>query len=132
APPPRLDVPGTLTATAGLSAFTYGLLALTRDGSPAGAWIVTALGGTLLTAFVGIQARTPHPLLPLEHVTEPRRRRSLAAIVLASAGSAATNFFISLFLQQVRGIPPLQTSLHFVPLLLIAVTGGLAGRWIRR
>src|SRR5690606_22764883 len=44
----------------------------------------------------------------------------------------ATNFFLSLFLQQVRGIPPLQTSLHFVPLLLIAATGGLAGRWIRR
>jgi len=131
-PPPRLDVPGALMATAGLSTLTYGLLALTRTGNPGAGWSITAVGGALVAAFAGIQARTPHPLLPLAHVVEPRRRLSLVTILLASAASAATNLFISLFLQQVRGIPPLQTSFHFLPLLLIAATGGPASRWIRR
>ena len=63
---PRVDVPGLVTLTAGLFLLVFGLLRGNEDG-----WgstiIVAALAGAavLLAAFVAIEARSSHPMLPL-------------------------------------------------------------------
>lgn len=132
APPQRLDIPGSLLVTAGLGAFTYGLLALAGEDRSGAAWAITALGGGLIALFLWVEARAPHPLLPPAFLKPKVRRLALAALVMASAASAATSFFLSLFLQQLRALSPVQTSLYFLPMLLIVPTGALAGRWIRR
>lgn len=85
-----------------------------------------------LVAFVRVEARTANPLLPRALFTSTRRNLALLTILLASAAGAATNFFLSLFLQQIRGLTPLQTSAYFLPMLLIAGAGTVAGRWMRR
>ena len=143
--PAPLDMPGATLITAGLAVTTYGLLALARNGGsltegaippraipleviPPGAILVAGL--SLLVAFWRVERRAPHPLIPLEFFGEQRRLLALAAILLASAASAATNFFLSLYLQQIRGLSPLATSSYFFPMLLIAALSGAAGRWI--
>lgn len=128
---PPLDVIGAALVTTGLSAVSYGLLALSRDGGPA-AWTLLAAGAMLLAAFLRVEANAPHPLIPLSFFRGRQRLLALAAILLASAASAATNFFLSLYLQQARGLTPLATSAYFLPMLLITVTAGATGRWIQR
>ncbi|MEU7881321.1 MFS transporter [Microbispora bryophytorum] len=120
----RLDVPGALLATAGLVAFAYGLLE--------GATAVTATGLLLAAGFVVLQARTPHPLLPLRLVAHRRRGAALLVVFVTAAASATTTFLLSLYMQQVRGLSPISTSLAFLPFLLVVVMGPLSGRLLRR
>ncbi|MFG1824958.1 MFS transporter [Microbispora bryophytorum] len=120
----RLDVPGALLATAGLVAFAYGLLE--------GATAVTATGLLLAAGFVVLQARTPHPLLPLRLVAHRRRGAALLVVFVTAAASATTTFLLSLYMQQVRGLSPISTSLAFLPFLLVVVMGPLGGRLLRR
>lgn len=131
----RLDVPGAVLLTAGLSALTYGVLTVTGGSTETGpdpGWTFTLAGFLLLVAFVAVEARTAEPLVPLGFFRGRQRLISLTVIVLAAATSAAANFFLSLYLQQVRALTPLQTSACFLPMLLIGGTGPLAGRWVRR
>lgn len=129
--PPRLDVLGSVLVTSGLVAVTYGLVAMTGESRRDHAWAMTVLGVLLLTVFIKVEARAAHPLLPLAFFKIKQRRLALATIVLASAASATTSFFLSLFLQQVRNLSPLQTSAYFLPMLLIVGAGTIADRWIR-
>ena len=64
---PRVDVPGLLSLTTGLFLLVFGLLRGNEDGWGS-AVIVAALSGAavLLAAFVAIEARSTHPMLPLE------------------------------------------------------------------
>lgn len=132
AAPPHLDIPGSLLVTGGLAALTYGVLALAGESTGPATWGVAALGVVLIAGFLGVEARAPHPLMPLAFLSGRRRILALLAILAASATSAAVNLFLSLFLQQIRGLSPAQTSLYFVPMLLIVATGAVAGEWIRR
>ncbi|GAB3909354.1 hypothetical protein GCM10027612_85170 [Microbispora bryophytorum subsp. camponoti] len=120
----RLDVPGALLATAGLVALAYGLLE--------GATAVAATGLLLAAGFIVLQARTPHPLLPLRLVAHRRRGAALLVVFVTAAASATTTFLLSLYMQQVRGLSPISTSLAFLPFLLVVVMGPLSGRLLRR
>ena len=71
---PRIDVPGVLVASGGLFALVYGFSNAETHSWSAPATIIALLAGVvLLTAFVIIEQRTDHPLLPL-HVVWDRAR----------------------------------------------------------
>jgi MFS family permease len=121
----RLDFPGAVLATAGISALTYGLI----ERLPA----LPVLGVLLLVAFVVVESRTAAPLVPLSFFASRPRAVALAAIVLASAGMAGSFFFLSLYLQQDRGLSPLLTSAVFLPYGVVLLgTGAVAGRLLGR
>ena len=66
---PRLDIPGTLTASAGLFALVYGFSEADRNGWSASSTLgFLAAGVALLVVFVVIERRVAHPLLPLRIV----------------------------------------------------------------
>jgi EmrB/QacA subfamily drug resistance transporter len=98
-----LDLPGALTATAGVGLLIYGVSQAQASGwaapETAGPLVLAAL---LLGLFVVIEGRTPEPLLP------PRlllRRGSVANLALAVLGTVSTAalFLSSLYMQQVFG-----------------------------
>lgn len=118
----RLDMPGALLATAGLAALLYGL------GSSV--WAVLA-GLALLTLFGLVERHSPDPLAPLAFLRA--RALPLAATALCAAAMAAAFYLLALYLQQVRGLSPLRTSLLFlVPAPALAAAGVLAGRLLPR
>ncbi|MFE7216950.1 hypothetical protein ACFY0A_28855 [Streptomyces sp. NPDC001698] len=88
-------------------------------------WMV--FGGVALLVLFGLaERRSSAPLMPLPFL----RRRVLPLIAVAfCAGVMATGFFLlSLYLQQVRGLSPLQTSAAFMlPAPAILASGPLAG-----
>lgn len=131
----RLDVGGALSVTAGLSALAWGIARSQTAGWGApdvlGAF---AAGLVLLALFVVIEARLASaPLVPLGLF----RSRSVTGANVVSFGLGAALFaiwyFLSLYLQQVRGLSPLDTGLTFVPqTLAIAAGAQLSSRLIPR
>lgn len=121
-----LDLPGSLTVTAGLMAVVYGIAESHARGWGAPR-VVTALaaGSALLGLFVLVQARfARRPLVPLSIF---RNRSVTAANLVAFFGIAAlfsTFYFFTLLLQQVLLYSPLRTGLSYLPLTLGIALGG--------
>jgi EmrB/QacA subfamily drug resistance transporter len=122
----RIDIPGALTATAGLFAIVYGLANSETQGwgDPTTIGMLVA-SAVLLTAFVVIQTRSRNPLLPLRVVLDRDRGGSFLAMVLAGAGMFGVFLFLTYYLQQNLGFSPIQAGVAFLPMtfsIVIAAT----------
>jgi MFS family permease len=77
----------------------------------------------LLVAFVVVEARSVHPLMPLRLF----RMRSLVGAnvfgFLLSAGQLAAFYFCSLFIQQIWGLEPATAGVLFLPFCAFVVVG---------
>ncbi|HEV7883469.1 MAG TPA: MFS transporter [Solirubrobacteraceae bacterium] len=119
---PRLDIPGTLTASTGLFAIVYGLAnAQTHSWGDILTVGMLAAGAVLLSAFVAIQRRTAHPLLPLRVVLDRDRGGSFLAMGLAGAGVFGVFLFLTYYMQQTLGFSPIKTGLAFLPMTFAIV-----------
>ncbi len=117
-----IDVPGALTSALGLFALVYGFSnAETHSWSATATIVALVASPVLLTAFVLIERRTEHPLLPLHIVWDRVRGGAYTTIALAGAGTFAVFLFLTYFLQQQLGLSPLTTGLAFLPLTGVLV-----------
>lgn len=121
---PKLDLPGTLTASAGLFALTYGLSNASNGewGVPK-VWVFLVVGAVLLIAFVIIEIRTAQPLLPMRIVLDRNRGGSYLAMFLLGIGILGVYLFLTYYLQQNLGFSPIQAGLAFLPLVLATAIG---------
>jgi EmrB/QacA subfamily drug resistance transporter len=126
-----LDLPGTITATAGVAALVYGLsnAATSPDGTShwGDARVVAALAasGVLLAAFAVIESRSSHALLPLRLLRN--RNRLGAYLMMLGVGTAIAGvfFFLTLFVQEVWGYSALRTGLAFLPVTAAMLIGAV-------
>lgn len=115
---PALDVPGTITVTGGLFALVYGFSSAETDG-----WgSATTLGmlvasAVLLAAFVAIELRVRHPLLPLRVVLDRNRGGAYLAIAIVGIGMFGVFLFLTYYLQATKGYSPIETGLGFLPMI---------------
>jgi EmrB/QacA subfamily drug resistance transporter len=117
-----IDVPGVLTSALGLFALVYGFSNAETHSWGATATVVALIASpVLLTAFVLIERRVKHPLLPLHIVSDRTRGGAYTTILLAGAGIFAVFLFLTYFLQQQRGLSPLTTGLAFLPLTAVLI-----------
>ncbi|MCF3103922.1 MFS transporter [Streptomyces roseoverticillatus] len=130
----RLDLPGAVSVTLGLTALVHGTVA---SGTHAwGAWMVwgsLAAGALLLAVFVAVERRAAHPLVPL--ATLRRRTVATANLLVLCMGAAAFSmwFMLSLYFQQVLGESALVAGLCFLPGSAAIVAGAqIATRLIAR
>jgi EmrB/QacA subfamily drug resistance transporter len=115
---PKLDLPGTVSASAGLFALVYGFSnAETHDWSSASVWGFLAAGVVLLAVFVRVQARVEHPLLPLRVVLDRNRGGSYLAVFLLGIGMFGIFLFLTYYLQQNLGFSPIMSGLAFLPMV---------------
>ncbi|MGU7773127.1 DHA2 family efflux MFS transporter permease subunit [Burkholderia sp. MR1-5-21] len=116
----RLDVAGAVTATASLMLAVYAVV----NGNEAGWTSARTLGLlfaalALLAAFLAIEARAQHPLMPLGLFRMRNVATANAVGVLWAAAMFAWFFMSALYLQRVLGYRPLQVGLAFLPASLI-------------
>ncbi|PRY35156.1 MFS transporter [Umezawaea tangerina] len=115
---PKLDVPGTLTASAGLFALVYGFAnAESHDWSSVSVWGFLVAGVVLLGMFVRIQMTTAHPLLPMRIVLDRDRGGAYAAVFLLGIGMFAIFLFLTFYLQQNLRFTPIESGLAFLPMV---------------
>jgi EmrB/QacA subfamily drug resistance transporter len=126
---PRLDIPGTITASAGLFGLVYGFSNAETHGWGAPLTIVgLAAGVALLAAFVAIERRVDHPLLPLRVVADRGRGGAYLAVAIVGAGMFGVFLFLTYYLQQTLGFSPLQTGLAFLPMMGVIMPTGAIGQ----
>jgi EmrB/QacA subfamily drug resistance transporter len=114
---PRLDLPGTLTASGGLFALVFGFShASTASWGDATTLGFLAAGVVLLAAFVQIQRRVAHPLLPLRVVLDRNRGGSYLAVGLSGIAIFGVFLFLTYYLQQNLGFSPVKSGAAFLPM----------------
>jgi EmrB/QacA subfamily drug resistance transporter len=120
-----IDVPGLLTASAGLFALVYGFSNAETQSWTAPATIIALVASpVLLITFVLIERRVKDPLLPLHIVRNRARGGAYLSVLLASAGLFGVFFFLTYYMQLTLRFSPLTTGLAFLPMtgLLVATS----------
>src|SRR3954447_16118384 len=126
---PRIDIPGALTASAGLFGLVYGFSNAETHGWGATLTVVAlAAGVALLAAFVAIERRVEHPLLPLRVVADRGRAGAYLAVAIVGAGMFGVFLFLTYYLQQTLGFSPLKTGLAFLPMMAMIIPIGSIGQ----
>src|SRR3954470_23908462 len=126
---PRIDIPGTITASAGLFGLVYGFSNAETHGWAAPLTIAAlAAGVALLAAFVAIERRVDHPLLPLRVVADRSRGGAYLAIAIVGAGMFGVFLFLTYYLQQTLGFSPLKAGLAFLPMMAVIMPTGAIGQ----
>ena len=124
------DIPGVVTATAGLFALTYGFNEAARAGwtnSITLTFFATAF--VLLIAFVVIESKVKNPLMPLRVLTERNRGGSYLGSLIVGAGLFSMFLFLGLYLQVILGYTPLRSGFAFIPFSIgIIIFAGVASQ----
>ncbi len=123
----RYDLPGAFLSTAGLVSLVYGFTKAISDGWAAAQTLTfLAVGVALLVAFVVVEARSAHPLLPIRVVAERNRGGSFLASFLLGAGLFAMFIFLSYYMQGVLHYSALKAGIAFLPFAIGIVVGAAA------
>ncbi len=120
-----LDVAGAVLVTAGLTALVFGVVRTTSVGW--GSWqTVVALGlsAGLIAWFLLHEGRVARsPLMPLALFERRSIWTANLVMFLLTAALFAMWFFVSLYLQEVRGYSPLRTGFAFLPQTVAIIVG---------
>jgi len=135
----RFDLPGAITGTAGLALLVYGLSSAATSPNGQSHWgdtkVVASLVAAvvLLAAFVLIERRSRHALLPMRVLAD--RNRSGAYLMMLTLGTALFGmfFFLTLFVQNVWGYSPLKTGIAYLPIMAaVMVMAGVSAQLVPR
>ena len=130
---PGLDVAGTVVGAVGLGALTYGLTGLGERGADPLLLAAVGLGVLALVAFVLVERRSPHPLVPPTLFANPTFSAANASTLLVYGALGVVWVLLVLQLQVVAGFTPLAAGTALLPVTVImlvfsARAGALAGR----
>ncbi len=115
--PGRIDYLGVLLSIAGLVLLVYGII----QGGEKGSWVhwdvlgAAAAGLAVLGLFAWWETRLSHPSLDVRLFRDPRLSSAVGAIGLVFFGMMGAFFFISFYLQSVRGYSALDAGLLTIP-----------------
>jgi EmrB/QacA subfamily drug resistance transporter len=135
----RFDLPGAITSTAGLAALVYGLTSAATSQNGVSHWgdtkVIVSLTAAvaLLAAFIVIEARSEHALMPLRIFRN--RDRSAANLIMLFVGTAMFGmfFFLTIFVQTVWGYSALKTGIAYLPLVTaVMVMAGVSAALVPR
>jgi EmrB/QacA subfamily drug resistance transporter len=128
------DLPGAVSVTAGLGLLVFAMVKASQEGWGTTATIVRlAIGVALLIAFVVIELRTKHPLLPFSIFRLRTLRGANLAGVLTGMSLFSMFLFISYYLQFVLGYSAIKTGIAYLPLAVtIIITAGVASQLVTR
>jgi EmrB/QacA subfamily drug resistance transporter len=134
--PGTIDFVGVLASIAGLVLLVYGII----QGGEKGSWVHTDVLGPIvaglavLAFFAWYESRLRYPSLDVRLFRNPRLSSAIGALALVFFGMMGALFFLSFYLQSVRGYTPLQAGLLSLPfaagqVLMAPRSAGLARRF---
>src|SRR5579863_5031911 len=128
------DIPGAALVTGGLFLLVYGFTVAGTHGWAAPFTVALLAGAAvLMAAFVVIELRTEHPLLPLRVVLDRNRGGSFLASLLVGSAMLGTFLFLTYFFQGTLHYSALKTGFAFLPFSGGIILGaGVASRLLPR
>ncbi len=130
----RLDVPGQIALVVGLFLLVLALLRGNEHGWGSGVVAGSLVGAAVaFVALIVIEHRSQAPMLPLVHFRRPAFSAPQVLVFGISASFFAGFLYLTLYLQGVVGLSPLQTGLAYLPgtALVFVVSGMTAGLMVR-
>lgn len=116
----QFDVAGALASTLGMTALVFGLVRAADAGWSDGLTVATlAAGVLLLAAFVVNERRASQPIMPLRLFASAERAGAYAARILFLGAMLGFWFFITQYLQTVKGYSPLEAGVAFLPMTVV-------------
>ena len=128
------DLPGAATVTGGLLALVYGFTKAGTDGWTSSVTLgLFVAAAVLLVAFVLIELRATHPLLPMRVVLDRNRGGSFLASLLVGTAILGTFLSLTYYFQGTLHYSALKSGFAFVPFSLGIITGAtVASRLLPR
>jgi len=131
--PAHFDLPGFVLLSGALGLICYGAIEIASYGTSFVNTAYVAAGLVVVPIFVAIELRTAHPMLELRQLRDRLLGFSLFAGFLQSLGYLSIVFLLTMYLQGLRGLSPLNASLLLVPGYLVgALIGPFMGRRVDR
>lgn len=128
--PGRVAILGALSVTVGMSALVYGLVEAAEIGwGSARTLIPLTASVVLLVAFVLIELRASQPIVPIRLFFSVQRSGAYIGRILIVGAMFSTFYFLSQYLQNVRGLSPLATGLVYIPMTGMFFAMVYAVRW---
>ncbi len=126
----RLDPPGLVTFTIGLFALILALIEGNDHGWTSGLIIVLLVVAVIaLAAFLATQARDGTTMIDLTLFRRPAFVGAQTTAFAISSSMFAMFLYLTLYLQNILGLSPLETGVRFLPLSLVSFFAApLAGR----
>ena len=133
-PTARIDWPGLVTFSAGLSCVVFALIRGNDDGW--GSTKIVALlvaGALLLAAFTVVERRQDQPMLDLRLFRIPTFTGAQIVAFTLHASMFSMFLYITLYMQNVLGYTPLESGLRFLPVSVLSfVAAPVAGKLVER
>jgi len=128
------DLPGAVTVTAGLSLLVYAVVEAVNSGWGSTATLLRLAGAAvLLIAFLAIELRQRHPLMPFTIFRLRTLRGANIVGLLIGMSLFSMFFFISLYLQNVLHYSPIKAGISYLPLAVgIILSAGAASQLVTR
>jgi len=131
----RLDLPGALSVTAGLSLLVYALTNAASEGLTSPQTLAPlGLSAVVLAGFLAIERRSSAPLMPLSFLRRGAVFSANALAILTIAAVSSMIFLLTIYLQQIQGYSALSAGLAFLPtaLVFLSVGGFLSAKLVTR
>ena len=124
----HFDVAGAATITCGLMLLVYATTrAATTAGARAGTLALFGVAAALVGAFVLIELRSPHPLLPMRIFRSRTLTGANAAMAIVGAVAFSEFFLLTLYLQDVLHYSAVESGLAFTGFAFtVVVTSNVA------
>jgi EmrB/QacA subfamily drug resistance transporter len=120
----HFDMAGAVSITAGLMVLVYAITRTSAHGWSDGLTLgLLATAVALIATFVGIEARSPAPLLPLRIFRLRSLTAANAAMLMIGATAFAQFFLLTLYLQEVLQYSAMETGVAFVAISVTIVVG---------
>ena len=111
----HFDVLGAGTVTSGVMLLVYAMTRAAEDGWASTATVsLLAASAALIAAFIGIELRSPAPLLPMRIFRQRSLSAANATAVVIGAIAFSQFFLLTLYMQQVLGYSAIETGVGFV------------------
>jgi EmrB/QacA subfamily drug resistance transporter len=130
----KFDLPGAITGTVGLTSLVYGLTHAAQSGwGDATTIAFIAAGVILIAAFLSIEARSRHALMPFRILANRTRGVSFFVMLIVGAAMFSMFYFLGIFIQNIMGYSALKTGFAFLPFSFgIVVAAQVASALISR
>ncbi|HWG74398.1 MAG TPA: MFS transporter [Acidimicrobiales bacterium] len=128
------DLPGAFTTTLGLVALVYAFTKAETGGWASGTTLIfLAVAAVLLVAFVALELRSDHPLLPLRVVLDRNRGGSYLTSLLVGLALFGMFLFLTYYMQGTLHYSALRSGIAFLPFSVgIIVSATVAAQLLPR
>lgn len=129
--PRRIDLPGQITLIGGLFLLVLALLRGNADGWGSAGILAALIGAVvLLVAFVVVEERRREPMLPLRLLSQRQFAGPQVAVFAIAASFFAVFLYLTLYLQTVLGMSPIETGLVYLPgTFLVFIVSGMTAQF---